>query len=90
MALSLMIVGGTDAPGIRIVPDGHGGFKIEKVPGWNPDAMSDFSHALKVVDVASRIRQQGVAEVAIKSVMQFVQKEFDAHVKNGGVVVLRQ
>ena len=49
MAVSFLIIGGTDAPGIMILPDGHGGYKIVRVPGWNPEQMVELGAALDVL-----------------------------------------
>ena len=75
---------GTDAPSWFIGPDG----KIHKVPGWNPEAMKDLAHAVNVIREASQIKSRGIADAAIKSVMEFAQKELGANLKEGGVVVI--
>jgi hypothetical protein len=74
----------TDAGGWYIGPDG----KIHRVPGWDPEAMADLSRAINVIREAAQIKTPGVADAAIKSVMTFVQKEFSANVKEGGVIVI--
>ena len=75
---------GTDAGGWYIGPDG----KIHRVPGWNPEAMTDLGRALTVLREASQIKSKGVGEAAIKSVLGFAQKELGSYLKEGGVVVL--
>ncbi|HST53516.1 MAG TPA: hypothetical protein VLJ61_16005 [Pyrinomonadaceae bacterium] len=75
---------GTDAPSWFVGPDG----KIHRVPGWNPEAMKDLAHAVNVIREASQIKTAGIAEAAIKSVMDFAQKELGANLKGGGVVVV--
>ena len=53
----LFIVGGAnDAPGFKIVPDGHGGFKVVPVPGWNPEQALELAAALRVVSAAGRLK----------------------------------
>lgn len=75
---------GTDAGGWYIGRDG----KIHRVPGWNPEAMSDLAHAIGVLREAGQIKAKGVGDAAIKSVMDFAQKELGANLKEGGVVVI--
>jgi hypothetical protein len=87
---SITIVGGTDAPGIRIVPDGHGGWKIERVPGWNPEQMVELGNGLAVISAASRLKTAGLAEQAIKAVGGLVEKQLGEHVSGAAnVVVIR-
>jgi hypothetical protein len=75
---------GTDAGGWYIGSDG----KIHRVPGWNPESMVDLTHAIGVLREASQLKTPGLADAAIRSVMDFAQKELDTHVKGGGVVVI--
>ena len=75
---------GTDAGGWYIGPDG----KIHRVPGWNPEAMVELTHALNVIREAGQLKTPGLAEHAIKGVMDFAQKELGGHIKDGGVLVL--
>jgi len=51
--------------------------------------MVDLSRAINVIGEAGRIKTPGVADVAIKGMMAFAQKELDAHIKDGGVLVIR-
>lgn len=76
--------GGTDGPSWYIGPDG----KIHKIPGWNPEAMTDFSHAIKVIREAGQFKTAGLREATIKSVMEFAQKEFSQYIKEGGIVII--
>lgn len=75
---------GTDAGGWYIGADG----KIHRVPGWNPDAMLELGHALRVIREAGQLKTPGLAKVALHSVMEFVQKELSTYVKDGGVLVI--
>jgi hypothetical protein len=75
---------GSDAGGWYLGPDG----KIHRIPGWNPEAMADFSHAINILREAGQLKTPNVAEAAIKSVMGFAQEQFSEHLKEGGVVVL--
>jgi len=86
---SIIIVGGTDGPGIQLVPDGHGGYTIKRIPGWNPEAMAELADSLTVMNAASRLKSPGVAEQVFKSVGQLVQKQLGEHVGGGNVVVVR-
>ncbi len=84
MNIYFIIGGGTDAGGWYIGSDG----KIHRIPGWNPEAMVELTHALHIIREASRLKTPGLAEHALKSVMDFTQKELGAHLKEGGVLVL--
>jgi hypothetical protein len=75
----------TDAGGWYIGADG----KIHRVPGWNPEAMSDLAAAVKIIGEAGRIKTPGLADAAVKGVMAFAQKELETHLKGGGVLVIR-
>ena len=87
---SIIIVGGTDGPGIQIVPDGHGGWTIKRIPGWNPEQMVELGHGLAVISAASRLKTAGLAEQAIKSVGSFVEQQLGEHVSGAAnVVVIR-
>jgi hypothetical protein len=55
---AIIVIGsGTDAPGFKLVPDGHGGFKVVPLPGWGIEQFADLSAALKVLASAGRIKQ---------------------------------
>jgi hypothetical protein len=73
--LSFVIVGGTDAPGIMLVPDGKGGFKIVKVPGWNPEQMAELGSALSVVAAAARLKNPEVSRNVLNTVGKLVAEE---------------
>ena len=75
---------GTDGGGWYIGADG----KLHHFPGWNPDALRELSHAVRVIREASQLKTPGLAEHGIKSVLEFVQKEFKQYVKDGGVLML--
>lgn len=75
---------GTDAGGWYIDANG----KVHRVPGWNPEAMIDLSRAISVIREAGQFKTPGLREATIKGVMEFAQKEFANHIKEGGVVVI--
>lgn len=93
MAVSYLIIGGTDAPGIMIVPDGHGGYKIVRVPGWNPEQMVELGAALEVVSGAGRLKHPEVSQALLKNVSKLVESELAPAMKEAGghtvVVVAR-
>jgi hypothetical protein len=76
----------TDAGGWYIGSDG----KIHRVPGWNPEAMVDLSRAVSIIREAGQLKTPGLMDATIRGVMEFTQKEFSAHVKEGGIVVMGQ
>ncbi|HEY3947588.1 hypothetical protein [Phenylobacterium sp.] len=87
---AITIVGGTDAPGIQIVSDGHGGWVLKRVPGWNPEAMAELAHGLEVISAGSRLKTSGLAEQVINSVSGLVEQQLGEHVGGAAnVVVLR-
>lgn len=77
---------GTDAGGWYIGRDG----KIHRVPGWNPETMTDLSRAVSVIREAAQFKTPGLSEAVLKAgVLDFAFKEVAAHVKEGGVLVVR-
>lgn len=77
---------GTDAGGWYIGRDG----KIHRVPGWNPESMVELSRAVTVIREAAQLKTTGLAEATLKAgVLELAFKEVQAHVKEGGVLVLR-
>ena len=82
--MNIYVIGGTDAGGWYIGPDG----KIHRIPGWNPEAMVELGHALNILREAGQLKTPRLAAAAIKSVSEFVQKELSANLKEGGVVLL--
>ena len=49
---------GTDAGGWYIGRDG----KIHRIPGWNPEAMVELSHAINVIREAGQLKTPGLAD----------------------------
>jgi hypothetical protein len=91
--LSFVIVGaGTDAPGWKLVPDGHGGWTIVPVPGWNPEQMVELGSALRVVSAAASLKHPEVSKTILNSVGKLVASELgpaiDAHQAGAHVVVV--
>jgi hypothetical protein len=84
MAVSFLIIGGTDAPGIMIVPDGHGGYKIVRVPGWNPEQMVELGAALEVVAAAGRLKHPQVSQAILKNVGKLIESEIAPAMKEAG------
>lgn len=75
--------GFTDAGGWYIGADG----KIHRYPGWDPEGRLELASAINVIRYAGNLKQPGISESAIKSVMSFVQGQLDQHLKGGGVLV---
>jgi hypothetical protein len=71
---------GSDAGYWYIGPDG----KLHHVPGWNPEQLAEVGAAVNIMREATRLKTPGLAEAAIKSVMEFTQKELAAHLKDRG------
>src|SRR4051812_10244562 len=80
---AIIIIGsGTDAPGLKLVPDGHGGYKVVPVPGWNPEQMLELNSALKVLASAGRIKQPDASK-AIMTAASKLANEGIAHLTGG-------
>lgn len=75
----------TDAGGIYIGPDG----KIHRVPGWNPEAISELGRAVSILGTAVQLKNPALAHGVTSSVLDFAQKELKTHMEGGGVLVLR-
>ena len=64
--VTFLVVGGvTDAPGFKIVSDGHGGFKIVPVPGWNPEQSLELGAALSVLSKAGRFKNAEASQAIL-------------------------
>jgi len=83
--MNIHFIGGSDAGGWYIGADG----KIHRIPGWNPEAMTELTRAVEIINAAGRLKTPGLGDATIKGVMQFVQNELSTHVKEGGVLVIR-
>src|SRR4051812_44305225 len=79
---AIIIIGGTDAPGIKLVPDGHGGFRIEKVPGWNPEQSLELSSALRILSSAAKIKQPEASKAIMTAANKLVNQGI-AHLAGG-------
>jgi hypothetical protein len=65
--VSFLIVGGTDAPGIQLVPDGHGGWKIVRVPGWNPEQMLDLASIVQATAAGARVKDAKLSQTVLNA-----------------------
>jgi hypothetical protein len=83
--MRLFIMGGgfTDAGGWWIGPDG----KIHKVPGWNPEAVREVSHMVNILREAAQLKTPGLAEAVSRVVIDHVQKELGANLREGDLAV---
>ena len=86
MANNIYFIGpvGTDAGGWYIGSDG----KIHRVPGWNPDAMSEIAAALNIVRYSNLVKSAHFNQQIMKDAVGFAQKQLGEHVKDGGIVVV--
>jgi hypothetical protein len=74
--MTIIVVGGAnDAPGFKIVPDGHGGFKIVPVPGWDPQQMLELQQAVKIIAAAGRIKHERISHEILQSATRLVASE---------------
>ena len=87
MMHSIIIGGGTDGPGIIITFE-NGKVVFKRVPGWNPEQLSELGAAINILREASKLKTPGLAEAAAASVMEFTQKQLADHVKGSTVLVL--
>ena len=58
-----MVGGANDAPGFKIVPDGHGGFKVVPVPGWNPEQAVELGATLKALGSVGRLKRHEAGSI---------------------------
>jgi hypothetical protein len=84
--MRLVVIGQVGSDAGYWVFDGKG---WHHVGGWAPEAMVEVTQALKVIATARQLKTPGLADTASKGLMDFVQKELSAHVKEGDVVVIQ-
>lgn len=73
---SFILIGGTnDAPGIRLVPDGSGGWKIEKVPGWNPEEMVELGAAIKLAAGGARLKHEKISGAIVSNAAELATEQ---------------
>jgi hypothetical protein len=76
--IEFIVIGGeTDAPGIKIVSDGHGGIKIVHVPGWNPEQLVELGAALKVIAAAAAIHREDAQHEILHAAIGLAGRELD-------------
>lgn len=61
--------------------------------GWGIDQLADVNRALTILGEAARLKTPGLADLASKSIGEFVQKEIGAHLGDtlkgaNGVVII--
>jgi hypothetical protein len=83
--MRLFIFGGgfTDAGGWYIGADG----KIHKVPGWNPEGVREVSHMVNILREAAQLKTPGLAEAVTSVVIDQVQKELGANLREGDLAI---
>ena len=84
---SIIVGGYTDAGGYIITFE-HGKVVIKRIPGWNPEQLTELGAALNILKEATKLKTPGLAEAAAASVMEFTQKQLDEHVKGNAVLVV--
>jgi hypothetical protein len=81
----IIVIGGySDAPGFKIVSDGHGGFKIVPIPGWNPEQSMELGSALKVAAAASQIKQPEASQAILNAAAKLANAEIGRLVGSAG------
>lgn len=81
-----IVHGGSDAGGWQLVPDGHGGFKIVKVPGWQPEQIREITAALEAVSAVTRVEgrlSSAVASTAGKFAAEQMRSYFQKAMPDG-------
>lgn len=83
-----VVGGGTDAGGFKLVWDGHH-IKIVKVPGWNPEQMTELGDALRVIAAAGRMKHPEATNI-LNAAAKVAQAELNqvAGKESGQTVVL--
>ena len=84
---TIIIGGATDAPGWQITFE-NGKVVIKRIPGWNPEQLSELTAALNIIREATKLKTPGLAEAAAASVMEFTEKQLSQHVQGGAVLIV--
>jgi hypothetical protein len=87
MATHIVVFGhfGSDAGYWYIGPDG----KIHRVPGWNPEQLSEVSKVTSILGQVAALKTPGLAERVSAVLTDFVSKEIGSHAKQeGGVSII--
>ena len=87
MATHIVVFGhfGSDAGYWYIGADG----KIHRVPGWNPEQLSEVSKVTSILGQAAALKTPGLAERFSAVLADFVQTEVGSHAKEqGGVSII--
>jgi hypothetical protein len=83
----LVILGGpgfgTDAGGWVVDENGT----IRKVPGWDPEAVLEFQHAVSIIREATLLKTPGLAEATTRPAIEFVNKEVPEAFGQEGIAV---
>jgi hypothetical protein len=76
----MILIGGagTDGGGYIIVNG-----KLKKIPGWNPEELSELSHAVRALSAVSRMKTPGLADNIASEISTFVAKEVARHAPQG-------
>jgi hypothetical protein len=61
---------------------GPGGW--HHVGGWGVESLAEVKAALQIIAEAPRLKTPGLADATTRGLVEFVQKELAAHVKEGG------
>jgi hypothetical protein len=76
---AIIVIGGyTDAPGFKIVSDGHGGFKVVPIPGWNPEVSAELGAALRIVASAAQIKQPEASQAIMTAAAKLATSQIGA------------
>lgn len=75
--VSFLLIGGTDAPGIQLVPDGHGGWKIVRVPGWNPEQMVELGAAIEATAAGAHLKEAKASQAILKAAGPLVSAQLE-------------
>ena len=75
----IFVIGGyTDAPGFKIVSDGHGGFKVVPIPGWNPELSAELGAAVRIIASTAQIKQPEASQAILNAATKLATSQISA------------
>ena len=81
----IFVVGGAnDAPGFKIVSDGHGGVTVVPIPGWGIEQSVELGAVLRIIASAANIKQPEASHSILGAATKLAHAEIGRLVGNTG------